>query len=60
MLIGNRLPALPPAAQLTLQDIQGVMDGSTRPFVMLQAYRDRIQPMLVPQPPPTPTPIGQN
>ena len=60
VLIGNRLPALPPAAQLTLQDIQGVMDGSTRPFVMLQAYRDRIQPMLVPRPPPTPTPIGQN
>jgi len=60
VLIGNRLPALPPSAQLTLQDVQGVMDGSTRPFVMLQAYRDRIQPMLLPKPAPTPTPVGDS
>lgn len=58
VLVGNRLPALPPAAQLTLQDIQGLFDGSSRPFVALQAYRDRIQPMLLPQPTPTATAIG--
>lgn|GEM_PF-6332257 len=58
VLIGNRLPALPPAAQLTLQDVQSVLDGSSRPFVMLQSYRDRIQPLLLPQPTPTATAVG--
>jgi multiple sugar transport system substrate-binding protein len=59
VLIGNRLPAIPPAANLTTDDVNGMLLGEVHPSSAIQAYRDRIQPLLIPlagQPTPTPTP----
>jgi ABC-type glycerol-3-phosphate transport system substrate-binding protein len=59
ILIGHRLPALPPAAALTQDDVGAVLLGEVHPASALQAYRDRIQPLLLPfaaQPTVTPTP----
>ncbi len=57
VLVGHRLPALPPAANPTFEDLQGILSGSVHAANGLQAYRDRIQPLLN-RPVPTPTPVG--
>jgi ABC-type glycerol-3-phosphate transport system substrate-binding protein len=58
VLKGHRIPVWPPAANPTADDLRGMFDGSVHPGNGLQAYRDRILPLLKPTPPPTPTPIG--
>lgn len=56
---GHPLPAYPPSAQITTDELQGILDGSVHVNVGLHSYRDRIQPLLAPQPTPTPTVIGE-
>lgn len=58
VVLGHPLPAYPPSAQINPDDLQGILDGTVHPSVGLQSYRDRIQPLLAPQPTPSPTPIG--
>jgi ABC-type glycerol-3-phosphate transport system substrate-binding protein len=58
VVVGRPLPAYPPAAQITTDELQGILDGSVQPNVGLHSYRDRIQPILAPQPTPTPTVVG--
>lgn len=58
---GHRVPALPPSATPTFDDITGMFDGSVNPSTGLLALRDRIQPILIalanrPAVPYTPTP----
>jgi ABC-type glycerol-3-phosphate transport system substrate-binding protein len=57
VLLGHRVPAFPPSVALNQDDIRGMLDGTTRPSTSLQAYRDRIQPILTqPAPPPAAAP----
>jgi multiple sugar transport system substrate-binding protein len=58
---GQRVPAWPPTANPTYDDIQGMLTGTVNPSTGLLAYRDRIQPILIalaqrPDIPYTPTP----
>jgi multiple sugar transport system substrate-binding protein len=56
--VGRPLPAYPPAARPTNDDLAGVLAGTVHPSTALQAYRDRVQPVIKPRPTPTPTPYG--
>ena len=58
VLEGHRIPVWPAAASPTTDDLSGMLEGSVHPGNALQAYRDRIQPLINQPPPPTPTPIG--
>lgn len=58
VLEGHRIPVWPPAANPTTDDLTGMLEGSVHPSSALQAYRDRIQPLINLPPPATPTPIG--
>lgn len=55
---GHRLPAWPPAARPTFADLQGVLIGSVHAVNALQAFRDRIEPILAQPTPVPPTPVG--
>ena len=58
VLEGHRIPVWPPAANPTSDDLVGLLEGTVHPGNALQAYRDRIQPLINRKPPATPTPIG--
>ena len=58
VLEGHRIPIWPPAADPTTQDLTGMLQGTVHPGQAMQAYRDRIQPLINLAPPATPTPIG--
>jgi ABC-type glycerol-3-phosphate transport system substrate-binding protein len=58
VLEGHRIPVWPPAASPTSDDVTGLLEGTVHPGNALQAYRDRIQPLINRKPPATPTPIG--
>lgn len=58
VVVGHPVPAYPPAARINQDELRGILDGTVHPSVGLLSYRDRIQPLLAPQPTPTPTPIG--
>jgi ABC-type glycerol-3-phosphate transport system substrate-binding protein len=58
VLEGHRIPVWRAAASPTRDDLRGMLTGSVHPGNGLQAYRDRIQPLINAAPPATPTPIG--